>query len=160
MHIRWSELWGQYPRGGWGAGRSQKECGFGVLKVNLSLSSATYCSFVVFGRCTKFLRASGSSQMKDAAKCVMYSRHSVGVTTTESPLQSNISNFWNGYFTGKSKRKNRATNTSSPRTLQSLGTPGLLWSFRATCCHPLARNEGLSLGRSLLLKPESIRKHS
>lgn len=83
MNIQWSGLRVQQPPPREGR-CSQKERGFRVLKMSLSLSSATYCSFVLFGKRTKLLWASDSSQTKDAAKCVMYSRHSVGgVITTE-----------------------------------------------------------------------------
>lgn len=88
--------------------------------------------------------------MKDPAKCVMHS-------SQQGPLLPShrygpISLFWDSYFTGEIQRKYGATDASSPRTIQSLGAPGLLWSFRATCSNPLPRNEGLSLGWSFLLR--------
>lgn len=100
-----------------------------------------------------FLPDKGSSKVCDVTlSCFI---------TTESPSPSDIPIFCDGYFTGEIRReKNRATNASSPRSFQSLVPTGPLWSFRTTCCNSLTRNEGLSMGRSSLLRPEPIWKTS
>lgn len=63
LMVRWSREGVWHPPCG-----RRKNMSLGVPKTNLSLSSATYSSFVVFGKLTKLLWASDSSQMKDPAK--------------------------------------------------------------------------------------------